>query len=113
MSIVRKFSLLITVVISSVESWGQAARSPFTTYGIENDEELGKSWRAALGGEFTPDPFAIGSFVKRITYSTSASIEQYPFLANGNTVKDLGINLAFRFPPDAAALFRQPSFIFK
>lgn len=70
----------------------------------EDDEGLGKSWRAALGGEFTPDPFAVGSYLKRITYRTGASIEQYPFLANGNTVKDLGINFGLSLPAGRSSL---------
>src|SRR5688572_29012033 len=42
MSVVRKFIVLVIVVISSAEVWGQAARSPFTTY------DIGESYGNAL-----------------------------------------------------------------
>ncbi|HEY9004682.1 hypothetical protein [Ohtaekwangia sp.] len=66
---------------------------------INNDDNgLQKSWRAALGGEITPDPLALGSYLKRLTYRIGASVEQYPFLANGNSVKDYGINFGLSLP---------------
>jgi len=70
----------------------------------EDDEGLETAWRVALGGEFTPDPFAVGSFLKRITYRTGLSMEQYPFLAGGNTVKDLGINFGLSLPTGRSSL---------
>ena len=63
----------------------------------EDDEGLGKSWRVAVGGETTPDAIS-ASFFKRITYRVGTSMEQYPFMANNNVVKDLGINFGFSLP---------------
>ena len=63
-----------------------------------DDEGLGKSWRASMGGEFTPDPLSFGSYLKRVTYRTGFSMEQYPFMANGKTVKDFGINFGLSLP---------------
>ena len=69
----------------------------------QNDEGLDKSWRVALGGETTPDAIS-ESFFKRITYRAGVSIEQYPFLANNNQVKDLGINFGFSLPAGRSSL---------
>jgi hypothetical protein len=63
-----------------------------------DDEGLGKSWRVALGGEVTPDPVALGSYLKRITYRGGLSLEQYPFLASGKAVKDYGASVGMSLP---------------
>ncbi len=63
----------------------------------EDRQNLGKAWEAIIGGEFTPDPYALSSFLKRITYRAGASVEQYPWLAN-KSVKDVGINLGLSLP---------------
>ena len=59
---------------------------------------LEKSWRIALGGEITPDLFASENYLKRLTYRAGLSLEQNPFLANNNQVKDVGINFGFSLP---------------
>jgi hypothetical protein len=69
-----------------------------------DDEGLGKSWRASVGGEFTMDPLALESYLKRITFRTGVSFEQYPFLANGNDVKDFGINFGFSLPAGRSSM---------
>lgn len=56
------------------------------------------SWRVAGGFEITPDRTSLSNYVKRITYRTGVSIENYPFLANGNTVKDFGITFGLSLP---------------
>lgn len=72
----------------------------WTTFrSVNNDDEgLKESWRIALGGEYTPDIFDTDKFFKRMTYRAGASIEQYPFLANNNTMRDVGINFGFSIP---------------
>lgn len=62
------------------------------------DDGLKESWRAAVGGEITPNPFATENFLKRLTYRVGVSMEENPFLANGAPVKDLGINFGFSVP---------------
>jgi len=64
----------------------------------DNSEGLKKSWRAALGGEITPDPFDTENYLKRMTYRGGLSMEESPFLAGGNPVRDLGINFGFTLP---------------
>jgi len=61
-------------------------------------ENLTESWRVALGGEITPDQFATENYLKRLTYRAGLSYEQNPFLANGNMVKDIGINFGLSMP---------------
>jgi hypothetical protein len=64
----------------------------------QDDEGLGESWRASLGGEYTIDPNTLESYLKRITFRTGLSLERYPFLANNKEVKDLGINFGLSLP---------------
>ena len=70
----------------------------------DDDEGLGKAWRMALGGEVTPDAGAVESYLKRITYRTGVSFEQYPFLTNGKEVKDFGINFGLSLPAGRSSL---------
>jgi hypothetical protein len=55
-------------------------------------------WRMVFGGEVTPDPYSLSSYLKRMTYRTGVSIDNYPYLVNGNTLKDVGVNLGFSMP---------------
>jgi hypothetical protein len=57
-----------------------------------------KGFRLAVGGEFTPDPTAMGSYLKRITYRTGINYDRYAYLINGMPVKDFGINFGFSLP---------------
>lgn len=56
------------------------------------------SWRVAGGVEYTPDRTSLGNYLKRMTYRTGLSLENYPFLANGNMVKDFGITFGVSLP---------------
>lgn len=67
-------------------------------------ESLDESWRIAVGGEITPDQFAAENYFKRLTYRAGLSMEQSPFLANGTTVKDIGINFGFSLPAGRSSL---------
>lgn len=71
--------------------------SAFTNIRGQN-EGLQASWRAAIGGEMIPDPFDTDNYLKRMTYRAGVSMEENPFLANGNPVRDLGINFGFTLP---------------
>jgi hypothetical protein len=64
-----------------------------------NDDELASTQysKFALGGEFTPDYLSV-NYLKRITYRTGVSLENYPFLANDKQVKDFGINFGISLP---------------
>jgi hypothetical protein len=78
----------------------------------QTEESLGKSWRAALGGEITPDMLST-SYLKRVTYRVGLSYEQTPFqvdlnddpdLYNYKSVNDLGINFGFSLPAGRSSL---------
>lgn len=64
----------------------------------EDDEGLGESWRAALGGEYTADPNTLDNYLKRITFRAGLSLERYPFNANNKPVNDFGINFGMSLP---------------
>ena len=69
-----------------------------------DDEGLKESWRAALGWEVTPDAFALDKYLERITYRVGVSMEEYPFLANNKSVKDLGLNFGLSLPAGRSSL---------
>src|SRR5690606_13711586 len=54
--------------------------SEFRSLRPEDQEGLDVSWRASLGGEITPDPYAVDSFLKRMTYRMGLHYEKSPFL---------------------------------
>ena len=54
--------------------------------------------KITLGAEFTPDARSMTSVLKRITYRTGVSTEKSPYLVNGNTLKDAGVNFGFSLP---------------
>jgi hypothetical protein len=71
--------------------------SQFRNY-FGNSEGGQVNWRWILGSEFTPDPASLSNYLKRITYRTGVSVEQYPYLISGNTLRDFGINFGFSLP---------------
>ena len=102
-TIVLPQSLGIGVSFSRVNHWtvgadlnildynqfkGFSGTSPSTTTGF----------KSALGFEYVPDPTGIGNYLKRMTYRTGVSYERYPYLVDGNQVKDLGVNFGVSLP---------------
>lgn len=77
--------------------------SLFRNVNGQNDG-LTQSWRIAVGGEVTPDLYATENYFKRLTYRAGLSIEENPFLANGNPVRDLGINFGFSLPAGRSSI---------
>lgn len=57
-----------------------------------------KGWRVAAGFELTPNPSSLSSYLKVITYRTGVSLEEYPYLVNGNAVRDFGTNFGLSLP---------------
>lgn len=97
-------NLMVGMSISPYpHKWTAAVDASYADYSTYRDLE-GKnrygsnSWRLAGGFEFTPDRNSLGNYLKRMTYRTGVSIENYPFLANGNTVKDFGITFGVSCP---------------
>lgn len=67
-------------------------------------------WKLSVGTEFTPDPTSLGNYLKRMTYRTGISYDKYPYLINGNMVKDFGLNFGFSMP---VSRFSSLDFAFK
>jgi hypothetical protein len=63
-----------------------------------SNENATTGWKLAIGGEVTPNPVSLSSYLKRMTYRTGISLEHYPYLVNGNTLKDFGINFGISTP---------------
>lgn len=82
----------------SMQDWSQ-----FKSLSDE-DEGLVKAWRVSAGGEITPDPLALESYLKRMTYRMGFSYEKNPFLVNNKELKDFGINFGFSMPTGRSSL---------
>lgn len=55
-------------------------------------------WQFALGGKITPDAGSVTNYLKRVTYRTGVSLSETPFMANGNNLRDFGINFGLSLP---------------
>ena len=77
-----------------------ASFADYSTYrSLDGKNRYGSNnWKVAGGFEITPDRTALSNYLKRMTYRTGFSYENYPFLANGNTVKDFGITFGLSLP---------------
>ncbi len=74
------------------------------------DENLEKTLRVSLGGEFTPDVLA-SNYLKRIIYRVGMSYEKNPFVIEKQagsgiykSVKDIGINFGLSLPTGYSSL---------
>lgn len=56
------------------------------------------AFRTAVGGELTPDPTDFTNYLKRMTYRTGVSYDQFPYLVNGKQLHDFGINFGLSLP---------------
>ncbi len=82
----------------SAQDWSQ-----FSSINPEDNENLGKSWKFAFGGEITPDQLS-DKFIKRVTYRAGAYYENAPFLINNNALRDFGINFGLSLPTGRSSL---------
>ncbi|TRX61333.1 hypothetical protein FNH22_04560 [Fulvivirga sp. M361] len=67
------------------------------------NDDLGDQVRIGFGGEFTPDPSSVTSYLKRITYRVGLAYENTPYQIVGpdgsfTQVNDFGINLGWTLP---------------
>lgn len=92
------------ISLANGESWVVGADFTYLDYKQFKDFK-GRSqswgtegWKTALGVEFTPDPTAMTSYFKRMTYRTGINYDKYPYLINGKPVYDFGINFGFSMP---------------
>ncbi|MFT7031530.1 MAG: hypothetical protein ACJA2S_000020 [Cyclobacteriaceae bacterium] len=74
------------------QRWNQFA-------GLEGDsEEFQNSLFAGLGMEFIPDYTSVNSYFNRVRYRFGFSYQQLPYVINGNTINDFGINFGWTLP---------------
>jgi hypothetical protein len=72
----------------------------FTQYrGLGDNNPYDKdSWRMAVGFQIVPDQTSLSSYLKRVNYRTGVSLENQPYLVNGNPVRDFGITFGMSLP---------------
>jgi hypothetical protein len=72
----------------------------YTKFGFLDTQQTPttKGYRVAAGLEVTPNIGGFGSYIKAITYRTGLSMEKYPYLVNGNALKDFGTNFGLSLP---------------
>jgi hypothetical protein len=88
---------------SKLFKWTFAVDGTYSNYtqyrGLDGQNPYaGTAWSVAAGYEITPDIGSLGSYLKRMTYRTGVSLENSPYLANGNAVKDFGITFGLSLP---------------
>jgi len=57
-----------------------------------------RGYQWAVGAELTPDPTSLSNYLKRMTFRAGVSLNRSPYLVNGNTLQDFGINFGFSMP---------------
>ncbi len=82
----------------SMQNWAN-----FNSLNEDDLGNLGKAWRASIGGEYTPD-YLSSKLFDRITYRAGFKFERYPFLINNNQLKDFGINFGFSVPTGRSSI---------
>ena len=69
-----------------------------------NTGELGNAIKLGVGGQFTPDYFAVGDILKRSTYRLGFEYQQTPFVVSQTKIKDVGINFGASIPMNNLSL---------
>lgn len=64
----------------------------------DDNEEYRNAWTIGLGFEITPKYNDVNSYIKRIKYRLGLQYKQAPFIINGETVNDFGINFGWSLP---------------
>lgn len=101
--------LLAGLSISKSAHWsasfefGMQDWSKFNSISEDDLGNLGKAWRTAIGGEYTPD-YLSSRFFDRVTYRIGFRYELNPFLINNNQLKDFGINFGFSMPTGRSSI---------
>ncbi len=77
-----------------------ARMSDYNKFGFFENQQAPttKNWRVAAGFEITPSPGSLSSYLKNVTYRTGVSLEEYPYLINGNALRDFGTNFGLSLP---------------
>lgn len=75
---------------------------------VDGEQQIGKSYKAGLGAEYTPNPNSIDSYFKRITYRGGLRYTQSPYIINGDNVKDMAVTGGMTFPVGRGTYFEPP-----
>jgi hypothetical protein len=91
------------ISFGKAETWtfGVDARiTDFTAFKAFEKREtpVGQGWKIAAGLEVTPDPVSMNSYLQKMTFRTGVSLEESPFIANNNPLRDFGINFGLSAP---------------
>jgi hypothetical protein len=103
-SITLPSSISVGISFAKADYW--VIGTDFTYFDYRNFKDFSgetqpygtQGWKISLGSEFTPDPTQLGGYLKRMTYRAGVSYDKYPYLINGNMVKDFGINFGLSLP---------------
>ena len=96
-------SIAVGISFGYSHKWTVALDGSYTDYSQYRDLS-GKNpygtndWKVNAGFELTPDIASLSNYLKRITYRTGVSLENYAYLVNGNAVKDFGITFGLSVP---------------
>jgi hypothetical protein len=69
-----------------------------------NMGELQNSFKIGLGGQFVPNIYSMDNLFDRITYRAGLEFEQTPYIINGNSINDIGINFGGSVPMNNLSL---------
>lgn len=72
---------------------------------FDGEKELADSYRAAIGGEYTPDAGAIGNYFQRITYRGGLYYGKTPYEVNGTQIADKGVTVGFTLPIGRSTIY--------
>ncbi len=72
---------------------------------LEGQQELADSYRAAIGGEYTPDAGSVASYFKRITYRGGLYYGKTPYKVNNTQITDKGVTVGFSMPIGRSTIY--------
>jgi hypothetical protein len=88
--------------ITSFEKWMLGAELNYQDWSktkvISSAGEMGRAYSLRLGGYYIPNRYDVRYLWKRMTYRGGLRFSQMPPLYNGNTVKDIAVNVGFSMP---------------
>jgi hypothetical protein len=76
--------------------------SKFREFRIPTEAQAGQvyndTWRAAVGGEFVPDPGSVNNYFKRVVYRFGLSMATLPYRPGNVTLYDRAVSWGFTLP---------------
>lgn len=75
---------------------------------LDGEQRMGNSYKIGLGAEYTPNPTAIDSYLKRVTYRAGLRYGQSPYVINGENIKDMAVTGGLTLPIGRGNYFEPP-----